>query len=76
MVFADGIEIEAFIRDDLVKPRSEQWLFYKRCEKIINFDRQEVEQCEYYLFQAIWSGVYNKFTFVDYDGKEHKVYKK
>ena len=75
VTFNDGIVIEAFIRDDQVR-LPEQWVFYKKCMEILNFEREIIIECEYCLFQAKWSGVYNKFYFVDNNGMEHKIYKR
>ena len=75
ITFDDGVSIEAFIRDDQVRP-PEQWVFYKRCKEMLDFNGNEIMDCEYCLFQAKWSGVYSKFYFVDNNGMEHKIYKR
>ncbi len=66
LTFADGRAIDVFIRDDHLRP-PEQWIFYKMCED---------GYCKYKLFQGKWSGVYDKFYFVDFGGQEHLIYER
>ena len=59
-----GVPITVYIREDDLRP-PEHWAFYKVCTE---------RGCDYYLFQAKWSGVHNKFYIVDHDGEEHLIF--
>jgi len=73
ITFMEGEKIDAFIRDDHLKP-AEQWIFFKTVEDVISITGELVQKESYHLYQAIWSGVHNKFYYVDLDGDEHLIY--
>jgi len=74
VTFMEGSKIDAFVRDDHLDP-PEQWVFFKTVEEVIDIDGEMINKDSHHLYQAIWSGVYNKFYYVDLDGDEHLIYK-
>lgn len=66
IVLPEGNQIEVYIRSDYVEPEPEQWVFYEICKGVL---------CHHYMYKVVWSGVYQRFYFVDLSGDEYHIYK-